>query len=139
MRASNRLTDSPSVLVDDDAGLGSNMARILRHANQAVPSSQRVLEVNVEHPVVKNLARLHQQGREAVVQPLAWLLLDHARLAEGEVKDPGAMVERLQKVMLQASLPTRVELAREELPAASVELPGEGFEAVPAPEDAAEE
>ncbi len=110
VRASGRLTDSPSVLVDDDGGLGSNLERILRSANRDVPASQRVLEINAEHAIVKNLARMHDQGRTAMVEPLAWLLLDHARLAEGEVKDPAAMVERLQKVMLQASLPTHIEV-----------------------------
>jgi molecular chaperone HtpG len=110
VRASGRLTDSPSVLVDDDAGLGSNLERILRAAHRDVPTSQRVLEINAEHPIVKNLARMRQQGRIAAAEPLAWLLLDHARLAEGEVKDPAAMVTRLQKVMLQASLPTHLEV-----------------------------
>jgi molecular chaperone HtpG len=110
VRTSGRLTDSPSVLVDDETGLGSNLERILRSANRELPASQRVLEINAEHPIVKNLARMHEQGRAALVEPLAWLLLDHARLAEGEIKDPGAMVERLQKVMLQATLPTAADL-----------------------------
>jgi len=110
VRASGRLTDSPSVLVDDEAGLGSNLEKILRSANREVPASQRVLEINAEHPIVKNLARMKEQGRDALVEPLAWLLLDHARLAEGEIKDPAAMVSRLQKVMLQATLPTHVDL-----------------------------
>ncbi len=134
VRTSGRLTDSPSVLVDDEAGLGSNLAKILRSANQDVPASQRVLEINAEHPIVKNLARMHEQGRAAAVKPLAWLLLDHARLAEGEIKDPAAMVERLQQVMLQATLPSHVELGIQPPvetapPEATVELPEEGFEA----------
>lgn len=132
VRPSGRLTDSPSVLVDDDAGLGSNLERILRGANRDAPASQRVLEINAEHAIVKNLARMYEQGRTAMVEPLAWLLLDHARLAEGEVKDPAAMVERLQKVMLQASLPTHLELG---LPEATIETPDEGFEAVEVADD----
>ncbi len=125
VRASGRLTDSPSVLVDDETGLGSNLERILRSANRDVPASQRVLEINAEHPIVKNLARMHEQGRTAMVEPLAWLLLDHARLAEGEIKDPAAMVGRLQKVMLQATLPTHVDLGIEPAvaPQAEVEPP----------------
>jgi molecular chaperone HtpG len=140
VRASGRLTDSPSVLVDDEAGLGSNLERILRSANREVPASQRVLEINAEHPIVKNLARMHQQGRAATVEPLAWLLLDHARLAEGEIKDPTAMVERLQKVMLQATLPSALPVdlpeARVETPEAQVELPEEGLEVEDAPPEA---
>ena len=123
VRASGRLTDSPSVLVDDEGGMGSNLERILRSANREIPASQRVLEINAEHPIVKNLARMHEQGRAVMVEPLAWLLLDHARLAEGEVKDPSAMVGRLQKVMLQATLPTHVDLGLDAAPAAKVEAP----------------
>ncbi len=111
VRTSGRLTDSPSVLVDGEHGLSSNLERILRSSNREVPASLRVLEINVEHAVVKNLARMHEQGRTQAVEPLAWLLLDHARLAEGEIKNPAVMVERLQKVMLQASLPTAVDLS----------------------------
>ena len=122
VRVSGRLTDSPSVLVDDESGLGSNLERILRSANREVPASQRVLEINAEHPIVKNLARMYDQGRTAMVEPLAWLLLDHARLAEGEIKDPAAMVGRLQKVMLQATLPTHVELGLPVEPAAAAPL-----------------
>jgi molecular chaperone HtpG len=134
VRASGRLTDSPSVLVDDEAGLGSNLAKILRSANQEVPASQRILEINAEHPIVKNLARMHEQGRAAAVEPLAWLLLDHARLAEGEIKDPAAMVGRLQKVMLQATLPSHVDLGltppvEPPLPEGTAPLPEEGSEA----------
>ena len=103
VRASGRLLQSPSVLVDSDTSLGHNMERILRAARSDMALSQRILEVNVEHPIVKNLARLQEQGRTATLEPLARLLLDHARLAEGEVRDPSKMVERLQRVMLQAS------------------------------------
>jgi molecular chaperone HtpG len=91
------------VLVDAEYGLGSNLERILRSAKQALPETPRVLEVHIEHPIVKNLARLHEQGRDALAEPLGRLLLDHARLVEGEIQDPTRMIERLQKVMLQAS------------------------------------
>ena len=136
VRASGRLTDSPSVLVDDEAGLGSNLERILRAANRELPTAQRVLEINAEHPIVKNLARMHEQGRAAMVEPLAWLLLDHARLAEGEIKDPAAMVGRLQKVMLQATLPTAVDLGIE--PAVPAELEAEAVPAEVQPEEGVE-
>lgn len=105
VRYSSRLTDSPSVLVDTEDGLSSNLQKILRNARQDVELTNRVLEINAEHPIVKNLAKMHNQGRTARVEPLARLLLDHARLAEGEVKDPAKMVQRLQQVMLQATLP----------------------------------
>ena len=50
VRSSNRLTDSPSVLVDQEGAMGANMERILQAANQDVAKTKRVLEVNPEHP-----------------------------------------------------------------------------------------
>jgi molecular chaperone HtpG len=131
VRTSNRLTDSPSVLVDSDAGLGSNLERILRVARQDVPETKRILEINAEHPIVKNLAKLQGQGRMMLAEPLGRLLLDHARLAEGDVRDPSAMVDRLQRVMLQASavsLATSLPFGTHPVPSDADETPqgGEG-------------
>lgn len=104
VRPSNRLTDSPCVLVDADHGLSSNMERILRAANQDVPgASARVLELNPTHPLIRNLAQLHANGREAAAEPLARLLYDDALLLEGSVKEPAAMGKRLQALLLSAS------------------------------------
>ena len=59
VRLSSRLTDSPSILVDQEGAMGANMERILRAANQQVgPSAKRVLELNPEHAMVKTLAFL---------------------------------------------------------------------------------
>ncbi len=109
VRPSTRLADSPSVLVDAEDGVGSNLSRILRAVRQEVPTSQRVLEINVEHPVVKHLARLHSRGEAATVDRMGRLLLDHARLAEGEVPDPSAMVGRFQALLLQATATTATD------------------------------
>lgn len=95
VRASKRLTESPSVLVDDDYALGANMERILRSVQKDVPTSQRVLELNPEHPMVRAVGRLREQGRATEAEPLARLLLDQARLVEGQVGDPAGLLARL--------------------------------------------
>jgi molecular chaperone HtpG len=102
VRVSSRLTDSPSVLVDQANGLGSNLERILKAANQNVPASKRILEVNPEHPMVKTLARLNAEGR-AGLEPFARLLLDHAAIAEGRLEDPEGFARRLQALMETAA------------------------------------
>ncbi|MBN1334792.1 MAG: molecular chaperone HtpG [Deltaproteobacteria bacterium] len=103
VRPSTRLSDSPSVLVDAEEGVGSNLSRILRAVRQEVPAIERVLEVNVEHPVVKHLARLYARKESATVDLMGRLLLDHARLVEGEIPDPGAMVDRFQALLLRVA------------------------------------
>ena len=56
VRVTNRLTSSPACLVSGEAGMSTNLERILRAAGQDVPSSKPILEVNPDHPVVKRLA-----------------------------------------------------------------------------------
>src|SRR5687767_14709864 len=53
VRASKRLTESSACLVDDDAGIGRNMERILRMAGRELPSKARILELNAGHPFVR--------------------------------------------------------------------------------------
>jgi molecular chaperone HtpG len=103
VRASARLTDSAAVLVDDEAGISSNMERILRAANQAVPTASRILELNPKHPLIKNLSALHAAGRSEVAEPLARLLLDDALLVDGSLKEPTAMGRRLQTLLVNVS------------------------------------
>jgi molecular chaperone HtpG len=91
------------VLVDPEDGVGANMERILRAANQAVPETKRVLELNASHPLVQNLAKLHELGRHDVAEPIAHLLLDDARLMDGTVKEPAAIGRRLQALLTRAT------------------------------------
>jgi len=103
VRASSRLTDSPSVLVDQEGGMGSNMERILKAANQEVgPGAKRVLEINPNHSLVKTLAKLNNDGQTGL-EPFARLLLDHAAIAEGRLDDPQGFASRLQTLMEKAA------------------------------------
>jgi molecular chaperone HtpG len=103
VRMSSRLTESPSVLVDKAGGMGSNMERILKAANQEVgPGAQRVLEINPEHALVQTLAKLNNDGATGL-EPFARLLLDHACIAEGKLDDPKGFASRLQSLMEKAA------------------------------------
>lgn len=103
VRMSSRLTDSPSVLVDKEGAMGSNMERILKAANQEVgPGAQRVLEINPNHALVQTLAKLNNDG-QAGLEPFARLLLDHASIAEGKLDDPQGFAQRLQTLMSKAA------------------------------------
>lgn len=102
VRISSRLVDSPSVLVNQEGAMSANLERILKAANQDVPTSKRVLEINPEHPMVKTLARLNGEGKTGL-EPFARLLLDHASIAEGRLEDPEGFAKRLQALMEKAA------------------------------------
>ncbi len=102
VRVSNRLTNSPSVLVSQEGALSANMEAILRAHNQAIPDTKRVLEINPGHPMVKTLARLNGEGKTDL-DTFAQLLFDHASIADGKLEDPTGFAERLQKLMEKAA------------------------------------
>jgi len=102
VRISNRLTDSPSVLVNQKGSMGANMENILKAANQEISETKRVLEINPEHPMVQTLAKLNTDGTTGL-EPFARLLLDHAAIVEGQLKDPDGFSKRLQSLMAAAA------------------------------------
>jgi molecular chaperone HtpG len=96
VRVSTRLTESPSCLVADEHEIGGNLARILKAAGQKVPQGKPILEVNVEHPIVRRLA----PGADRL-EAWAALLFDQALLAEGgQLDDPAGFVKRTNELML---------------------------------------
>ncbi len=99
VRASARLTDSPACLVVGEFDMGAQMRRIMEAAGQPVPESKPTLEINPGHPLISLLDQEQDEDRFA---DLAHVVFDQALLAEGgQLKDPAAYVERLNKLLLQ--------------------------------------
>ncbi len=102
VRVSTRLTDSPSCLVLGERDLGAAMRRILAAQGQKVPETSPVLELNVEHPIVKHLDGLKD---EAGFTELAQLLFDQAALAEGgQLANPADYVRRLNRLLVRLAV-----------------------------------
>jgi molecular chaperone HtpG len=98
VRVSSRLADSPACLVLGEHDLGTRMRRILSTAGQAAPEAKPVLELNVEHPLVKHMEALDDGGRFA---DFALLVYDQAALAEGgQLANPSDYVRRLNRLLV---------------------------------------
>jgi len=99
VRVTNRLTDSPACLVTGDFDMGAQMKKIMEAAGQKVPDSKPIFEINVDHPLVQ---RLESEKSDERFNELSAVLLDQATLASGEqLKDPGAYVTRLNRLLLE--------------------------------------
>ena len=101
VRVSERLTDSAVCLVADETALDIRLERMLRESGQIEQASKRILEVNPGHPLVQSLvASIGKDRAGSKVDDAAWLLLDQARIVEGEkVPDPAAFSRRMNDVM----------------------------------------
>ncbi len=105
VRGSDALTESAARLVADEGDMDLHLERMLRrHGQFDGAASRRVLELNPRHRLVRGLARSMAAGEDRAAQ-LAPLLLDQARIAEGETpEDPAAFARRLADALAD-SLP----------------------------------
>ncbi len=102
VRPSERLTDSPVCLISDDNDMDMRLERMLKQHRQLDAHTTRILEINPDHGLIKKLAEraVKGDGKDTVVSEAAFLLLDQARIVEGEpVPDPVAFARRLAAMM----------------------------------------
>ncbi len=96
VRLTFRLTDSPTCLVADEGEMSGYLQRMLKQAGQDAPKMQPILEVNPEHPLVKQL-----HADDAHFGDWCHLLFDQAMLAEGgSLEDPASFVKRTNTLLL---------------------------------------
>jgi len=101
VKTSDRLTDSPVCLIAGEGDMDMHLERLLKAHNQIDAASSRILEVNPKHGLIKNLAAVAEKdANDAVLTDAAFLLLDQARIVEGEpVLDPQSFTRRMTAVM----------------------------------------
>ncbi len=98
VRVSTRLVDSPACIVVGEHDMSANLARVLKAVGQDAPAQKPILEVNLDHPLVK---RLESETDDGKFNDLGMILFDQAQLAEGgQLDDPAAFVGRLNKLMM---------------------------------------
>jgi molecular chaperone HtpG len=75
---------------------------MLKAHQQLDNESPRILELNPNHPLIKKLVELAGPDGKGDIGEAAELLLDQARILEGErVEDPTAFARRLSEVMVK--------------------------------------
>jgi molecular chaperone HtpG len=102
VRVSERLVDSPAVVLDRDPHLTSTMRKTLRAMRQSPevtpPDGGQDLEINPRHPVITRLSGLREKDAELATQ-VAEQLLDNARMAAGLLDDPRPMLQRINALL----------------------------------------
>jgi molecular chaperone HtpG len=96
VRPSERLTGSPVCLVSETGGMSLHLARMLKQHGEGTGMIPKVLEINPKHALIKRMTAMG----ESELSDAAYLLLDQARIVEGEaVPDPAAFAKRLSAMM----------------------------------------
>jgi molecular chaperone HtpG len=105
VRASERLTESPACLVTAQGDLPPHLERILRARSMDVPSTRRILEVNLGHPLLRSLNELSEKHPDSPhVGEWIELVYDQALLAEGSpIDDPVRFARRIAELVTHAA------------------------------------
>lgn len=86
VEATEKLTSSPVSLTVESGQMSIHLERLMRsHQQQTAFDSTRILEVNPYHPlIIKMSEAVEEEGKKAEVEKVAKILLDQAKIAEGE-------------------------------------------------------
>ena len=102
VRVSQRLVDSPAVVVDSDKFMTASMRRIMKAMKQPdspdAPAAKHDFEINPAHPIIARLDAVRQKDA-ALAGSVAEQMLDNARVAAGVLEDPRAMLTRLNTLL----------------------------------------
>jgi molecular chaperone HtpG len=101
VKISNRLSDSPSVLIYDKNDPDFQMQQMLKQMGQDnLPTVKPILEINPKHEIFEKLLK---QKDDSLLNDVSFLLMDQARLSEGmKVKDISGFAKRLNKIIAKA-------------------------------------
>ncbi|MEJ5263293.1 MAG: molecular chaperone HtpG [Ignavibacterium sp.] len=106
VRESKRLKDSPSCLVNADDSISSTMRKILKMSNSELnlPNREVILEINKDHKLIRNLLEIFKKNSDdQFIQDTTEQLYESALLLEGNLDDPHKLVNRLNKMLTEAS------------------------------------
>ena len=126
---SNRMTDSPCILVTGEFGWSANMERIMRAQalrSDAGPSSymqaKKTMELNPSHPIVQELRKKVDSDRsDATIKDLVWLLFDTSLISSGfSLEEPSAFASRIHRMI---KLGLSIDLGSDESADMDTDLP----------------
>jgi molecular chaperone HtpG len=101
---SSRLSDSPCILVNADGSASSHIQNVMKMMDKNYTVAAKVLELNADHAMVKNLAEIYKKSpQEEFLKEALFQLFETSMFQEGVVLDPKETVPRIFRTLEKAS------------------------------------
>ena len=102
---SQRLVNSPVTLVSGKDGLDSQMEKMMKMMQSAMPATKRILEVNTSHPIIRNLAgMIMADANNPLIRTAMKQLYEGALFLEGGLDSTTAFLSRMNELIEAATL-----------------------------------
>ncbi len=101
---SKRLVDSACTLVAPKDGMNANMERMMKMMDQNFQASKKVMEVNLDNPLIQNLSKIQEKfPQDQMLKDCIEQLFEGASLLEGTLESPSKYVPRSTALMEKAA------------------------------------
>ena len=104
IKSSQMLTDSPVCLTADEADMDIHLEKLMRQHKRLDKESKKILEINPSHDLIKSLGKIVLNSKDkSIVSDVSHLLLDQARIVEGEMPlDTKGFTEKLSSIITRS-------------------------------------
>jgi molecular chaperone HtpG len=104
VRISQRLTESPVVLINPDGTMSGQMKKILHLVNQTAELPPQALEINGKHPLIQNLHKIYNQDpKDAYLSQVVEQLYFTALMQDGYMTEPFHMINGIRELLKESS------------------------------------
>jgi molecular chaperone HtpG len=101
---SKRLVESPCTLVTAADAMNTHMEKMMKMMDANFQASKKILELNLNNPIIQNLIKLFQANAHDVnLSEGIMALYDGALLQEGSLDDPSNLLKNLHRYMEKAT------------------------------------
>ncbi|MFH1878449.1 MAG: molecular chaperone HtpG [Candidatus Omnitrophota bacterium] len=101
---SKRLVDSAVTLVTGKGGMDFQMEKMMKMIDKEHKGAKKILEVNVEHPLIRNLSKMYiADSSNPLLVKCITQLYESALLVEGRVPSTAEFVKRMTDIMEEAT------------------------------------
>lgn len=99
VRLTNRLTETPCIVLSDSNEMSTQMAKLFSAAGQEVPELKYIFEINPNHKLIKKICKIQENEK---FNEWIELLLEEALFAEkGSLENPHKFIARINQLILE--------------------------------------